>query len=91
LLALFAGPWWWSKKDSGKKVIDAIVLKLPVVGPLIHEVNAARTARTLASLLASGVDVVESVKITASRRAERLFPGRSQGCGGSHQKRRSDV
>jgi type IV pilus assembly protein PilC len=64
LIAVAAGGWWWSKKDSGKKAIDTVVLKLPIVGPLVHEVNTARTARTLSSLLNSGVDVVESVKIT---------------------------
>lgn len=57
---------WWSKKDSGKKVIHAFVLKIPIIGSLIKEVNTARTARTLSALLNSGVDVVESVNITAS-------------------------
>ena len=66
VFALSAGTWWWSKKDSGKKAIDAVTLKLPIVGPLVHEVNTARTARTLSSLLNSGVDVVESVKITGA-------------------------
>ena len=40
------------------------MLKIPVIGVLVQEVNAARTARTLSSLLHSGVDVVESVSIT---------------------------
>ena len=64
VVAIIAGLWWWKDKDSGKKTLHMLELKLPVVGPLVHEVNAARTARTLSSLLTSGVDVVESVKIT---------------------------
>lgn len=56
---------WWSKKDSGKKFIHAVFLKIPVIGQLVQEVNTARTSRTLSSLLGSGVDVVESVNITA--------------------------
>ncbi len=55
---------FWSKKESGKKVIHLLILKIPVIGNIIKEVNSARTARTLSSLLSSGVDVVESVKIT---------------------------
>ncbi len=56
----------WSKKPSGKRVIHAAILKIPVIGTLVQEVNTARTARTLSSLLGSGVDVVESMAITAN-------------------------
>lgn len=54
----------WSKRTSGKNVLHYAVLKIPVIGGIVKEVNAARTARTLSSLLNSGVDVVESVRIT---------------------------
>lgn len=57
---------WWAKQMSGKRVLHALVLKIPIIGGLIQEVNTARTARTLSSLLGSGVDVVESVNITAN-------------------------
>lgn len=57
---------WWSRQMSGKRVLHALVLKIPIIGGLIQEVNTARTARTLSSLLGSGVDVVESVNITAN-------------------------
>jgi type IV pilus assembly protein PilC len=56
---------WWAKKDHGKKILHAFVLKIPIIGSLVQEVNTARTARTLSSLLGSGVDVVEAVSITA--------------------------
>jgi type IV pilus assembly protein PilC len=54
----------FSKQPTGKKIIHYAILKIPIIGGIIKEVNAARTARTLSSLLNSGVDVVESVKIT---------------------------
>jgi type IV pilus assembly protein PilC len=54
----------WSRKASGKQVLHYVVLRIPVIGNLIKEVNAARTARTLSSLLTSGVEVVESMRIT---------------------------
>ncbi len=64
---LIAGTlYWWVKKPSGKRVFHRIVLKIPIIGGLVQEVNAARTARTLSSLLGSGVEVVESIMITAT-------------------------
>lgn len=57
---------WWSRHAQGKNILHALVLKLPIIGSLVQEVNTARTARTLSSLLESGVDVVESVNITAN-------------------------
>ncbi|MEK7646185.1 MAG: type II secretion system F family protein [Patescibacteria group bacterium] len=57
---------WWKKTVSGKKTIHATLLKIPVIGALVQEVNAARTARTLSSLITSGVDVVESISITSA-------------------------
>ena len=58
--------YWWSRRPSGKSVLHATMLKIPVIGGLVQEVNAARTSRTLSSLLTSGVDVVEAVSITAN-------------------------
>ena len=64
VLLIVVGVILWSKRKSGKEVLHYAVLKIPVIGIIIKEVNAARTARTLSSLLNSGVDVVESVRIT---------------------------
>ena len=54
----------WAKTNSGRSIIDRLVLKLPIIGLLVQEVNSARTARTLSSLLKAGVDVIESMSIT---------------------------
>ncbi len=52
------------KTPQGKRFFDNFILKIPVVGPLIKETNAARTTRTLASLISSGVEVVKAAEIT---------------------------
>ena len=52
------------KSEIGRKVKDFVFLHLPIIGKIVKEVNAARTARTLASLLSSGVDVISSLDIT---------------------------
>lgn len=48
----------------GKITTSWIIPKLPVIGTMAKETNAARTARTLSSLLNSGVDVMQSIEIT---------------------------
>lgn len=48
----------------GKRIFSWIVVRLPVVGPIAKEANAARMARTLSSLLSSGVDVLRALSIT---------------------------
>jgi type IV pilus assembly protein PilC len=49
----------------GRKVMDWSFLRIPVIGTIVREVNSARTARTLASLLTSGVDVLTSLEIVS--------------------------
>ncbi len=52
------------RAERTQPFIDIVVLKIPVVGGIIREMNSARTARTLSSLLASGVDVTRALQIT---------------------------
>ncbi len=46
------------------KYLDFVVLKLPVINTLVREINTARTARTMSSLLLSGVSITHAVEIT---------------------------
>lgn len=52
------------KTKWGKIASSWLVTRLPVIGVLAKETNSARTARTLSSLLNSGVDVIQSIQIT---------------------------
>jgi len=59
--------WWyrrWSRKPTGKAVMDRLKLKLPLIGPLVRYVGVARFARTLATMLAAGVPVLSALEIT---------------------------
>jgi len=51
------------KTKKGKKEIDTLVLKLPVISPIIKKTNAAHMIRTLSSLVAAGVPMVRSLEI----------------------------
>ncbi len=50
---------------KGRRVVDAIVLKLPILGNLMRKIAVARFCRTLSTLLASGVSILEALDITA--------------------------
>jgi type IV pilus assembly protein PilC len=50
---------------SGRRVVDRFLLKLPVLGMLLRKVAVARFARTLATLTASGVPILDGLEITA--------------------------
>ncbi len=49
---------------QGKRFADMVSIHMPLIGDLVREVNAARTARTMASLLSSGVDVLSALDIS---------------------------
>src|SRR3989339_695380 len=46
------------------RYIDFVIIKLPVIGDLVKELNTARTARTMSSLLLAGVSIIRAVEIT---------------------------
>lgn len=52
------------KLPTTKRGIDWLVVRLPVVGTIVKEMNAARTTRTMASLLGSGVNIGRAISIT---------------------------
>jgi type IV pilus assembly protein PilC len=51
--------------ERGRRVVDAVVLKLPVLGLIMRKIAVARFCRTLATLIASGVPILDGLEITA--------------------------
>ena len=54
------------RTESGRKVIDRWLLRMPLFGALLEKVGLSRVTRTLATLLSGGVPMLESLKITSS-------------------------
>jgi type IV pilus assembly protein PilC len=50
---------------AGRYNVDKITLKLPILGTLMRKIAVARFCRTLSTLLASGVSILEAMEITA--------------------------
>src|SRR5262249_35089050 len=55
----------WYGTEQGRYVLDSVILKLPVVGILMRKIAVARVTRTLGTLIASGVPILEGLDITA--------------------------
>lgn len=64
LIGFVASIIYFLRTRWGKAASSWLVVRLPVIGTLAKETNAARTARTLSSLLNSGVDMIQSIDIT---------------------------
>jgi general secretion pathway protein F len=72
------GQWWWAitigligaiilfmrwaRSKEGRRVWDAFALRLPVVGELVRTVNVSRFARTLGTMLQSGVPMLRALE-----------------------------
>ncbi|MBM3285540.1 MAG: type II secretion system F family protein, partial [Candidatus Aminicenantes bacterium] len=66
LIALFVGFRYFRKTERGRWAVDRFILKLPLFGELMRKVAISRITRTLSTLVAGGVPVLESLKITSS-------------------------
>ena len=60
------------RSKNGRLVIDQLMLKLPIMGDLIQKTALARFSRTLATLLASGVNILDALEITAKTSGNKV-------------------
>jgi type IV pilus assembly protein PilC len=70
IVIIVMGLMGWALKSyygttKGRYVIDAIMLKLPILGGILRKVAVARFCRTLSTLLSSGVPILDGLDITA--------------------------
>jgi type IV pilus assembly protein PilC len=64
-VAIIIGLKVWYGTPQGRYAIDAVVLKLPVLGLLMRKIAVGRFTRTLGTLISSGVPILEGLDITA--------------------------
>jgi type IV pilus assembly protein PilC len=65
LVAGYFGFRSYYASTSGRMAVDRLVLRLPILGMLMRKIAVARFCRTLSTLLASGVSILEALDITA--------------------------
>ena len=88
-ISLFLANWWWAiliglalagllfwralKEELVRYSVDRFVLRLPVVGRLLRDLHAARMARTLATMVASRLPLMEGLQLTAQTVHNRVL------------------
>ena len=63
---------WFYRTDQGKLAIDGFLLRLPIFGDLFRKSAVARFTRTLGTLIASGVPILDALAITARTAGNRV-------------------
>jgi type IV pilus assembly protein PilC len=64
---------YYSRTQNGRLNVDRVKLKLPLLGDLIRKSSIARFSRTLATLLSSGVSILDALDITARASGNRVI------------------
>jgi len=71
-LVVFAIRWYYGQ-ESGRRNIDRLLLRLPVLGSLLQRIAVARFSRTLGTMVSSGVPILESMDIVAKTAGNKII------------------
>lgn len=63
----------WIATDNGRLQFDRLLLRLPVLGPLVRKASVSRFTRTLGTMLSSGVTILDGLEITARTSGNRVI------------------
>jgi type IV pilus assembly protein PilC len=72
-ILLIFGFMYFSRSKFGARIILFLALHMPVIGDLVRETMGARAARTLASLLSSGVEMLSAIQIAGEVVGDNVF------------------
>lgn len=73
LIATFAGIFFFVRSKPGARIVLMLALRMPVIGELVRETMSARAARSLSSLLSSGVEMLSALKISGEVVGDNSF------------------
>jgi type IV pilus assembly protein PilC len=73
IVLMVMGIRWYYKREDGRRKIDRFLLRMPIMGDLIRKVAVARFARTLGTMVSSGVPILESMDIVAKSAGNKII------------------
>lgn len=65
IIGTFTALRFYYRTTGGRRIIDRLILKIPILGDIMRKIAVARFSRTLSTLLSSGVPILQSLDITA--------------------------
>ena len=68
----------YRKVELVRRVTDRILLRLPVIGPIIRGYNLTNICRTMSLLLRSGIPITEAITITGDTTVNRVYKDKMQ-------------
>jgi type IV pilus assembly protein PilC len=86
LVGLIVGARLFLRTKNGKIFLDKVILVTPVFSVISKKINTARMARTLSSLIESGVSIVKALEISAGTLSNSLFAASLLDCAKDVQK-----
>lgn len=72
LVAIITGLIVTYRNEKGRMVFDTVLLKIPLLGSVLRKVVVARFTRTMGTLLASGVPILDALEIVAKTAGNRV-------------------
>ena len=63
------------RTEAGSRTLDQLMLKMPLLGPLLLKYSVAMFSRTLGTLMKSGVQILESMEIVARIAGNKIIEG----------------
>ncbi|HEY5935453.1 MAG TPA: type II secretion system F family protein [Kofleriaceae bacterium] len=72
MVGLFVGTGLARRTDRGREIFDRLLLRLPLIGGTLRKIVVARFTRTLGTLLASGVPILDALDICARTAGNRV-------------------
>jgi type IV pilus assembly protein PilC len=76
LVAAVVGLSFWKRTASGRQVLDAITLRMPLVRAVLTQYYMAQLTRTLATVLRGGIPLVQALDTTAGVISNRVIAKR---------------
>ena len=65
MIGAVIGATYGYRNPRGKKLVHRVILRMPIMGPVMQKIAVARFTRTLGTLLASGVPILDALDIVA--------------------------